>query len=135
MDMMSLVKYRSIFSSQILKFIIVGVVAALTHFVSVYILVTSTGLLPIIANIFAFCIAFGVSYYGHSLWTFSHKKHEHKKSVIRFFLVAVFSFLINEGGYYLLLELTSIHYLLSLLIVLATVPIITFILSKYWAFN
>ncbi|MET0091667.1 MAG: GtrA family protein, partial [Candidatus Thiodiazotropha sp.] len=86
-------------------------------------------------NIFAFLIAFGVSYIGHSLWTFSHKKHQHNKTVARFLGVAVFSFALNEGGYYLLLEYTQMEYLFSLLIVLIIVPVITFILSKYWAFS
>ncbi|MET0027708.1 MAG: GtrA family protein [Candidatus Thiodiazotropha sp.] len=124
-----------IFDVEIVRFGIVGVAASLTHFVSVYLIVSVFGLQPILANIFAFLIAFGVSYIGHSLWTFSHKKHQHNKTVARFLGVAIFSFALNEGGYYLLLEYTQLEYLVSLLIVLIIVPVITFILSKYWAFS
>jgi putative flippase GtrA len=124
-----------IFDVEIARFGIVGISASLTHFISVFIIVTGFGLRPIFANIFAFIIAFSVSYAGHSLWTFKHKKHDHKKTVTRFLGVALFSFVLNEGGYYLLLEYTQLNYLISLLIILVLVPFATFILSKYWAFN
>jgi putative flippase GtrA len=123
------------FDIEIVRFGIVGIAASLTHFISVYLIVSGLGIRPIIANIFAFMIAFGVSYTGHSLWTFRHKKHEHNKTIARFLGVALFSFALNEGGYYLLLEFSQLDYLISLLIVLIIVPIVTFILSKYWAFN
>jgi putative flippase GtrA len=120
---------------QLFRFGVVGALAASVHFLSVYAIVSIIDLIPIIANIFAFLIAFIVSYFGHSLWTFGHKKHNHSSAATKFFSVAVFSFIVNEGGYFLLLEYTSMHYLLSLFIVLITVPVMTFILSKYWAFN
>jgi len=120
---------------QIIRFAIIGIMASAWHFMMVYLLVSQLQQHPLIANIFAFFSAFLISYFGHSLWTFKEKKHNHNHVIKKFFLVAVFGFILNEGGYFLLLSFTSFSYLLSLLIVLLVVPLITFIMSKYWAFQ
>ena len=134
MDLMKKISSK-ILNQQIYRFIIIGIAAASIHFLSVYIIVSTVDLIPIIANIFAFLIAFFVSYMGHSLWTFSHKEHEHHKAAVRYFGVAIFCFALNESGYYLMLEFTDFNYLVSLFIVLMLVPIVTFLLSKHWAFS
>jgi len=120
---------------QILRFAFIGILASACHFVIVYLLVSSFQFKALIANIFAFFCAFIVSYLGHSLWTFSHIKHEHKLAVRKFFLVASIGFFLNESGYFLLLTYTTLSYLMALLIILFIIPIITFILSKFWAFK
>lgn len=121
--------------SQIWRFGIIGILASCWHFFMVYSLVDIFQLAPLIANIFAFFSAFIISYFGHSLWTFNQQQHEHPKTLKKFFLVASFGFILNETGYFLLLSYTPLSYLNSLLIVLIIVPIITFLLSKYWAFT
>ena len=120
---------------QLLRFAIIGILASACHFMVVYLLVSSFQIEALIANIFAFFIAFIISYLGHSLWTFSEIKHEHKSVIRKFFLVASIGFIFNEGGYFLLLSYTSLSYLTALLIILFLIPILTFILSKFWAFN
>ena len=124
----------SLFQHQAIRFIIIGATAASVHFITVVLISELSGMLPLIANIFGFLIAFCVSYCGQQFWTFNHSKPSHG-ALIKFFLTAVFSFILNEGLFALLLKLTSINYILSLFIVLLTVPPLTFIMSKYWAFK
>lgn len=121
---------------QLFRFGVVGSLAALVNMFVVWLLVEKVFFLPPLgANVFAFLIAFWVSYFGHSRLTFNHAKHDVGYAVPRFFLVAVLSFLLNEGFYFLLLHFTSLPYLWALFLVLAIVPVFTFILSRFWAFR
>lgn len=120
--------------NQLTWFGIVGVTAMLVHWITVVILVP-LGLIPLLANIVAFLVAFQVSYWGHRSKTFRAHAIPHKKSLPRFFIVAAGSFTINEGMYFVLLRYTSLDYRVSLIIVLFSVAVLTFILSRQWAFN
>ncbi|MCF6777545.1 GtrA family protein [Thiotrichales bacterium 19X7-9] len=127
--------HHIILFKQTFKFGIVGVIAAIVHFIIVSILVHFFHWYPLLANIVAFLIAYNVSYFGHKNWTF----HEHGKKIshtsnIKFFIVATLSFILNEGLYGIYLLFIP-HYQLALFLTLATVPPITFILSKLWAFK
>ena len=119
---------------QLLRFGIVGALAAAVHFTAVVIQVSLFALHPLIANVIAFLVAFQVSYLGHRHWTFSHTKDGSNQSVWRFFLVAVSSFFVNEGLFYCFLRFTSLPYWVSLAVVLILVAGMTFLLGKFWAF-
>ena len=122
--------------NQIIKFVLVGSVAALIHLSILHLLVSSGLLQPLIANTGAFIVAFIVSYTGQSLWTFNHKQHSHKSAALRFLVTQLLcSFTLNQGLYALLLRFTSLNYLVASLIVLVTIPLVTYSLSKYWAFK
>ncbi len=121
---------------QIIKFVVVGSIAALIHLTILHLLVIHFLLTPLIANAIAFTVAFVVSYTGQSLWTFNHKKHSHKSAALRFLSTQLLcSFALNQGLYALLLRLTDLNYLLASVIALVTVPLATYSLSKYWAFK
>jgi putative flippase GtrA len=57
------------------------------------------------------------------------------RAATRFFAVAVTGFLLNETLYWGLLDFGPFSYRIALLIVLATVAVVTFLLSKHWAFK
>ncbi|KEQ19790.1 GtrA family protein [Endozoicomonas numazuensis] len=121
---------------QLIKFIVIGGSAAAVHLSALWLLVNLTQLNPLMANPAAFILAFIVSYLGHSLWTFNHKQHALRSSLVKFLLVQLIcSFVLNQGLYTLLLNYTDLNYLVASFIVLATIPLITFTLSKYWAFK
>ena len=120
-------------TGQVVAFGVVGAAAALVHFLVVSLLVP-VGVHPLIANVAAFLVAFGVSYAGHSRFTFPRGSRERPRALHRFFAVAASSFVMNELLYALLLQLTRLGYREALLIVLIVVASSTFIASKYWAF-
>ncbi len=119
---------------QLCRFGIVGVSAAAVNFLMVVIIVENAQWDPLLANIVAFLLAFIVSYIGHRFWTFNHKTHK-KSSLTKFLIVAVNSFICNEGLFAILLHTTSVHYTTALIITIFVVAIITFIFSKLWAFK
>ena len=121
---------------QLVKFVVVGSVAAGVHLSVLYLVVNLIGITPIVGNTIAFSIAFLVSYTGQSLWTFNHKQHDHKSAAWRFLLIQLLcSFALNQGLFALLLTVTPLNYMVASFIVLITVPIATYTLSKYWAFK
>lgn len=118
---------------QIFRFAGVGVSALIVHWCVVLILVP-LGLAPLWANVVGFMVAFNVSYFGHRHFTFQAAGVSHRQTFVRFAGVALASFLVNEAMYAALLTFTSLSYDIALLIVLGVVAVMTFVLSRLWAF-
>jgi len=127
---------RVIRPAQLLHFGGVGGLAAATHYI-VVLLLAGFGLHPLLANVFAFLTAFQVSYFGHRHLTFAATAagQPHSKTLPRFFLVAVSSFVLNECMFAALLRYTALPYQISLGIVLVLVAGLTFVLSRVFAFS
>lgn len=120
--------------AQIAKFLTIGSLAAVVHFSVVVLLVQTFDYAPLIANVAGFVVSFQLSYWGHRLWTFSDTHVSHREAYPRLVAVQVLNFSINEALYYLFLSL-GLPYPLALLIVLAILPVFTFITSKFWVFQ
>ncbi len=123
------------FTLQLFRFGITGAFATLTHFTVVIILVEIKKLHPLTANLFGFMCGFLVSFSGHRFWTFSKTVQSIQISLLRFFLVAVISFIGNQSFYYLLLIQLHVPYIIALIVVLSSMAFVTFLFSKGWAFQ
>jgi putative flippase GtrA len=113
---------------------IVGVTAMLVHLGSVSLLLVPLGLSPLVANVLGFLLAFQVSHAGHHKLTFGAAGAPASRSRVRFFLVALLSFVINELMYAALLHFTHLDYRLALAMVLIAVAALTFFSARNWAF-
>lgn len=120
---------------QVFRFGGVGLSALILHWCTVLILVSFWEQRPLVANAFAFLLAFQLSYWGHRHWTFQGSSLSHKKSLFRFLLVAIFGFILNQTLFSALLSFSNLPYPIALLIVLIIVSFSTFIFSKFWAFR
>lgn len=132
--MISQVKSRLALSKQLLRFGSVGVTVMMVHWLTVLLLV-SCGQHPLMANCFAFILAFQLSYWGHRRWTFEGTNISHKKALFRFLITALWGFILNQALFSIFLKYTSMPYQLALLAVLALVSGSTFIIAKFWAFR
>lgn len=121
-------------TGQLVRFGLIGAGAMMVHWL-VVVAIVPLGLVPLLANVVGFLVAFQVSYLGHRHWTFGAHDMPHRQTLPRFFAVACTSFAANELMYFLLLRYTSLDYRLSLAIVLFTVAVFTFVLSRQWAFR
>jgi putative flippase GtrA len=115
-------------------FILVGSAAALTHLMTVIFLVENIHMAPLVANVGGWVCAFGVSYGGHFLLTFADQAAPAVQSVVRFFVLSASGFVINESAYAILLRTSSAPYPLLLAIILVCVAVLTYLLSRHWAF-
>jgi len=118
---------------RLIYFGVTGVSAAAVHILTVLGLVTYLQVRPLIANIFAFLLAFNVSFLGHRYLTFAKLHNQKQLSLPHFFLVASSAGIINELLYFLLLDYTPLSYLFALIIVLGLVSVYSFMLSRFWA--
>jgi putative flippase GtrA len=120
---------------QLMRFGIVGGTSATVHFSVVVFLVQITLLNPLIANVIGFFIALQVSYWGHRTWTFSGTTAVHSVAIPRLLVVYSTAFILNESMFYLFLVILNLPYMLALLIVLTTLPMLTFLFGKFWVFK
>ncbi|MBY0235445.1 MAG: GtrA family protein [Burkholderiaceae bacterium] len=120
--------------SSLLWFGLVGASAAAVHFSVVWLLVSQWQLPALAANVAGFLIAFGVSFLGHHRLSFAAQQATVKSALPRFALVAVLGFVCNELLYAMLLGM-GLEYRLALLIVLVAVAVMTWVLSRFWAFR
>ncbi|WP_318467731.1 GtrA family protein [Photobacterium leiognathi] len=82
------------------------------------------------ANVVGFSIAFLVSYFGHRHFTFGQKG-----SFLKFLAVSLMGFFINNITLASLLKSAMFSGWLAVTISTLCVPIITFILAKFWVFK
>jgi putative flippase GtrA len=119
---------------QVARFGVVGLTAALVHYLVVLALVQAELFIPLTANVLGFLCGFQVSYWGHRQWTFQAAEVDHKAAISKMLIVQGGNFLGNEALFYYLLKL-NLPYTVALLIVLAVLPCFTFIASKFWVFD
>lgn len=119
---------------QLTQFGLVGVTAAAVNYAIVVYIVSHFSWHPLEANVLAFCVAFQVSYFGHRRFTFSGTSTVHKEAYTKLLAWQVCNLGITELFFYALL-LSHLPYQIALLIVLATMPIVTFTVSRFWIFK
>ncbi len=120
---------------QLTCFVIVGAVAALTHWSVAVSCVSMLGVPPLLANVVGWLVAFTASFAGHYLLTFRHQHAPFGQALRRFFVVSAAGFSINELAYAWLLHVSSLRYDVLLALILIAIAFLTFILGKIWAFR
>jgi putative flippase GtrA len=128
--------YRQHFSLiiQLYRYALVGLTSAAIHFGSVVFLVQIFGFAPLSASIFAYPFSFQMSYWGHRLWTFDNTTASHLSAFPKLIMVQLVNFSVGQSLFFVFLKM-NIPYPIALLIVLAILPIFTFISSRWWVFR
>lgn len=121
-------------SRQLLFFIVIGTLAAATHWGAVVLLVSHLKITPLVANLLGWLSAFIVSFSGHYTLTFAQQASSLGTALRRFFLVSALGFAVNESAYALLLHYSSVSYQYLLALILIAMAVLTFTLSRLWAF-
>jgi putative flippase GtrA len=118
------------------RFIAVGTTAAAVHWGAVRLAVETLGLVPLGANVVGWMIAFVVSFSGHRYWTFAATSgRDTGQSLWRFGLVSLGGFVLNELSYAAVLRMGGLRYDLALGLVLVGLAVVTFVVSRWWAFR
>ena len=117
------------------RFVVVGCTAAAVHWSVVRLAVGATGMAPLLANLLGWMVAFGVSFGGHYRLTFSGSGAALGPAARRFLLISFSGFVLNQAAYALALKLSSQNYALLLAAVLVGVAVLTYVLSRWWAFR
>ena len=118
---------------QVAKFGIVGIVATAAHMIIGTLLIFSETS-PNTANLIAFAAAFGIIFDGHFFYSFKGVSKSLMISFSRFGTVAVTGFLFNQSLLSLLIAKTDLLAAVCLIASTGIAAILTFLLSKFWAF-
>lgn len=120
---------------QLTKFGAVGVLASLTHALIFHLLYTTVTNSHLIANVFAFLVAFVVSYAGHFHWTFrgeSQLIRSQGAAFFRFFRTALIGLAINLFFAQATISWLGLHHYVYLTCLFFVTPIVVFLLTKFW---
>ncbi len=124
--------YRPLFG-QAVRFGAVGGAASVTHVTVALTLIEHAGLPILTANGLAFIVAVLVSYIGNHSWTFTRVGH-HERHLPRFLAISLAGLALNQVIVFTTATVAGLPYLVGILIVIAVVPVLTFVLSRSWAF-
>ncbi|WP_291995015.1 GtrA family protein [Candidatus Accumulibacter sp. ACC003] len=120
---------------QLAYFVAVGGAASATHWLTTVVCIAAFDVLPYLANFFGWSVAVLVSFCGHYFLTFRYQTKSLGPAIRRFFTVSLGGFVINELAFVYLLDSSGIAYYWLLAIILVAVAVLTFVLSRYWAFQ
>ena len=118
----------------LIRFGTTGVLATLTHVAVFVALVEWLNLRPLYAAAPAFLAAVGVSYGLNYRWTF-RADGPHQVMLPRFVLVALAGLGINLLITWLVVDVGKYWYGFALMLVVTLVPLMTYLLSRFWVFR
>lgn len=124
---------RGMDPGQVARFGAVGVAATLTHYGVAYLSALAVGFY--VGNLAGLATAVWVSYLGHRLWTFRVTEGDHRRQFPRFLLISLSAFAASQGVLYAGLSLLALPKPLALAAAVATVPPISFLLTRGWVFR
>lgn len=119
---------------EIVGFLIIGIIGTVIH-VGVGLSVNSLLKVgPLTANVIGYTSAFTFSYFGNSAATFGRPARD-LPQFVRFMTVSLAMFGLNEAIVFVGLTFGHLPYRLALVPALTIVPVVSFLVSKVWAFQ
>ena len=118
---------------QLVRYGLVGIASALTHFLAAIAIVEIVNISPKMGNAIGFCVGFITSFLGHHHWTYSAAQPR-MNTLPRFTFVAVVSFAINGLLFAILVDRWSVPYPLAVAVALTIIPVANFTSLKFWTF-
>jgi putative flippase GtrA len=124
---------------QYARFGTVGLTAAAIHVLVFVAAMELARLVPLVANFVAFGVAVLVSFFGHLQWTFRGQtagggRTQGRVALPRFILVALTGLALNSLAVYLVVNILAWPYYYAIALMISVVPLVVFVLSKFWAF-
>jgi putative flippase GtrA len=117
-----------------IRFGMVGITATGVHILIVWLLLSQTSLPTLVANMFAFLTAFGISFTGNYLWTFRSPGCP-GKAMRRFLVISGSAFAVNTLLLSSLLRSGWLSSTEAATVSAAVIPVITFLASRFWGFK
>lgn len=112
----------------------VGAFAAAVHY-GMAVSANAFGFSPVFANWIGFICAFPLSYMGHRAWSFKGTQSAKLTSLVKYSGVALTGFISNQVVLVLMMKLTSMPFWMALACAVTILTLISWTLSRYWAFN
>lgn len=118
---------------ELIVFAAVGIGATFTHYTVALLLVEFSGTAVLIANVIAYCSAVAVSFFGHSLFTF--KVALSQARLAKFVVVSLAALCLSQALLAFLMATARFDYRVNLIFVVAFVPVVSYLLNKFWVYK
>ena len=114
---------------------LVGVVASVVHVCISLVLHELFGMDPFWSHATGVITGMVTAYLGHYHYSFKDDG-AHKKRFPKFFITAMAGFILHQSGVFVLVNQLQLDYSTQALpLLMISVPMVTFLLSKFWVFR
>jgi putative flippase GtrA len=120
---------------QMIRFGLVGAAATGIHMAVAVGLAVGPGWPPLAANLAAFLVAFLFSFQGHFAWSFAGTGVRRRAAMVRFLVIALGAFAVNNGILAGLLEAQVVGPVPALVCAAVVIPIASYAGARLWAFR
>lgn len=118
------------------RFVLVGLGATMVHVLVYAATIEFLALPPLLANALGFAMGVNISFVGHGRWTFrSEDPTPGRGNLLRFWAVALLGLALNTAFVQLVTGVLMLHYVWSIPLIAGVTPLLTFTLSRSWAFR
>lgn len=120
----------------IIKFLISGGISTFVDLLALYLFAERLGMWYVEAAVFAFAIAFVVSFSLQKFWTFNGKHIRRKREQIPIYLlINLINLLINTAGMYVFVDVFKIWYLLAQVVMAGLIAVCSFFIYRLVVFK
>jgi putative flippase GtrA len=116
------------------KYIVVGVLGTATHLALLYVTVEFFFFSPLLGSSTAFVWVVIQSYLLNRNWTFQSDQ-KHTRTLPRYLIVSGVGFLSNFLLMYFMVNVLGIWYMTAQILTALVIPIMNFLLNRYWTFS
>jgi putative flippase GtrA len=116
------------------KYIVVGILGTATHLALLYVTVEFFFFSPLLGSSTAFVWVVIQSYLLNRNWTFQSDK-KHTRTLPRYLIVSGVGFLSNFLLMYFMVNVLGIWYMTAQILTALVIPIMNFLLNRYWTFS
>jgi putative flippase GtrA len=118
---------------RIFRFGVVGICATMVYILASIIANEISRIPPVPASILAQVAAIGVSYFGHSAYSFQVKA-DHRAFLWRFLVIAGLNFVVATAVTWLIADIAKFSPRVGIAAVAILIPIINYICNRFWVF-
>lgn len=127
--------FRSEWFALLFRYGIVGLIASLLHFGVSFYCESVLKITPLLAHFYGFILGLISAYFGHYFYSFKDSE-KHSRRFPKFVIVALTALFLHEIGVYILVEVYDLNYTGFVLpLLLVSVPLLTFSMSRFWVFT
>jgi putative flippase GtrA len=119
---------------RLLRFGLVGIIATATYSIVTLVAIEAFDVSPVPASVLGVAASIGVSYFGHTLYSF-RVTLDHATFVWRFLILAGASLLITTGLMWLLSDVMQGSHRLAIAVIAVLIPVFNYICNRFWVFR
>jgi len=120
---------------QVIRYILVGGISASIEFCVFSILVLYIHIFYLVANVFAFFVAFLIGFWLQKYWTFKNYEKEYVKQMTKSLTVVGIGFLLNNMLVYLFIGVLGLHIFIGKQVELFLVFFWNYSDQRFWTFR